>query len=371
MRILRVAHRMYPPKVGGLSYHAHQLSADQARDGHQVTVLTSLEGAYPRHEFRDGYEIFRDEALAWPLDNPINPNLLARLLQRSDGEYDVLHAHSHLMFTTNASALKRKLSRKPLVITNHGFRVRRGPLLNLFQDAYLATLGRWTLQTADWVISFTKRERDLTVTAGASPERAVVIPNGVNTKLFRPMAREPIPKSVLWTGRYVQEKGLPYLLKAAELVLRDVPEAKFILVGYGEQLPLLERFSEQLGLQSRVTFMAPKPQEEIVAILNQCTLFALPSLSEGFPNTVLEAMSCRKPVLVTSGIGLEEIVGDAGLYARAGDPRSIADRIISILKNERLAEDLGSRGRTRVRAMYDWEKTVKVTTRLFERAIKF
>jgi glycosyltransferase involved in cell wall biosynthesis len=231
-------------------------------------------------------------------------------------------------------------------------------------------LGKWTLQTADWVISFTKRERDLTVAAGASPERAVVIPNGVNTKLFRPMAREPIPKSVLWTGRYVEEKGLTYLLKAAKLVLRDVPEAKFILVGYGEQLPLLERFSEQLGLQSRVTFMAPKPQEEIVAILNRCTMFALPSLSEGFPNTVLEAMSCGKPVLVTSGIGLEEIVGDAGLYAKAGIPRSIADRIISILKNERLAEDLGSHGRTRVCGMYDWEKTVKETTHLFERAIK-
>jgi len=370
MRILRVVHRLYPPKVGGLSYYAHLLSVAQARAGHQVVVFTTREGDYPEHEFRDGYEIYRDKALAWPWENPITVGVLGRLLSRSDGSFDILDAHSHLMFTTNLAAFKRHLSKNPLVITNHGFRVKRSVSLDFAQDIYLSSLGRWTLRAADYVVSLTESERRKTVSAGVPSEKTVVIPNGVDTHVFRPRTSEPIPHSTFWAGRYVAEKGLAYLLEAAKIVTAEFPDAKFFLVGYGEERHSLLALRRKLNLQDNVMLVSLKSQEEIVALLNKCTLFALPSLSEGFPLAVLEAMSCGKPVVVTSGIGLEEVVGDAGIYAHAGDSQELADAIRRILVDGDLGTSLGRRGRERATRYYDWRNVVSAVNDLFEKAIE-
>jgi glycogen(starch) synthase len=368
MKILRIAHRLYPPKVGGLSFYAHLISAEQARAGYRVVAFTSREGSYPNHEFRDGYEIFRFHALAWPWDNPITVGMLGRLLRNRD--FDVANAHSHLMFTTTLAALKRKLSDIPLIITNHGFRVERGELVNRAQDLYMKSAGRWVLTSADDVISFTHSERNKVMSAGVPAEKAVVIPNGVDTDLFRPISCDPIPQSVVWTGRFVAEKGLPYLLEAARLVATEVPGTKFIMAGYGEELPKLLDLRRRLGLERNIAFLVPMPQEEIVTLLNRCTVFALPSLSEGFPSSVLEAMACEKPVVVTSGIGLEEVVGDTGLYVPPSSPRALADAIKRVLRDAGLGIELGRRGRQRVIKYYDWRNIVSKVNELFERAIR-
>jgi len=370
MRILRVVHRLYPPKVGGLSYYAHLLSAAQARDGHQVIIFTTREGNYPEHEFRDGYEIYRDRALGWPWENPITIGVLGRLLSRSDRTFDILAAHSHLMFTTNLAAFKRHLSKNPLVITNHGFRVKRSMTINFAQDIYLSNLGRSTLRAADYVVSFTGSERRKTIAAGVRADKAIVIPNGVDTKLFRPQPTEPVPNSIFWAGRFVPEKGLTYLLEAAKIVTTRFSNARFILVGYGEGLSKLLALIHQMKLERNVIILGLKSPDEIAAWLNKCTLFVLPSLSEGFPSSVLEAMACGKPVLVTSGIGLEEVVGDAGLYAHLSDSRGLAEAIQTILVDKGLARDLGRRGRRRASQHYDWHRVVSAINGLYLRALE-
>lgn len=370
MRILRVVHRLYPPKVGGLSYYVHALSVAQARAGHQVTVLTTREGEYPAHEFRDGYEIYRDRALAWPWENPITVGVLGRLLSRGDETFDILDAHSHLMFTTNLAALRRHLSNNPLIITNHGYRVSRGASLDFAQNIYLSSFGRWNMRSADYVVSLTESERRKTLAAGVPADKTTAIPNGVDTELFHPQPTEPIPHSVIWTGRYVREKGLTYLLEAARIVTARFPDARFLLVGYGEELPSLLAHICQLKLESNVTLLGRKSPDEIATLLNRSTLFVLPSLSEGFPSSVLEAMSCGKPVLVASGIGLEEVVGDAGLYVPPGNPRKLAGSIEAILADEELSRRLGRQGRKRVVERYDWRNVVSAITHLYRKAVE-
>jgi glycosyltransferase involved in cell wall biosynthesis len=111
------------------------------------------------------------------------------------------------------------------------------------------------------------------------------------------------------------------------------------------------------------------PQKEIVTLLNRCTVFVLPSLSEGVPSSVLEAMACEKPVVVTSGIGLEEVVGDTGLYVPSSSPRALADAIMRILRDAGLGTELGRRGRRRVVNDYDWHIIISRINELFERAI--
>jgi len=368
MRILRVVHRLFPPTVGGLSLHAHMLSVEQARLGHEVVVFTSLEQGYPEYERKDGYEIYRFESIVRPLNNPLTLRLLPSLLKYH--AFDILHAHSHLMFTTNLAALKAKSSAKPFVITNHGFKVERGRLLNFAQDIYLSSVGRLSLAAADSVVSFTEPEREKTIHAGVASRRAVLIPNGVDTRLFRPLPVEPVPHSVLWAGRYVPEKGVRYLLEAARLVVTTFPDARFFLVGYGEGLSEATRLRDYLGLRDQVSLLPVMEQGKLLELINQCTIFALPSLSEGFPSTVLEAMSCGKPVVVTANIGMEGVVGDAGLYVPARDPTALANSIITLLANEEFSDKLGKRGRETAVSQYDWLQIVEKLNTLFTNLIE-
>lgn len=368
MRILRVVHRLFPPTVGGLSFHAHMLSVEQARLGHEVVVFTSQEHGYPEYERKDGYEVYRFKPVIRPLDNPLTLRMLSSLFKYHS--FDIIHAHSHLMFTTNLAALKAKFSTKPFVITNHGFKVERGKLLNFAQDVYLSSVGRLTLAAADSVVSFTEQERRKTIGAGVASRRAVLIPNGVDTRFFRPIAVEPVPHSVLWAGRYVAEKGVRFLLEAARIVVTTFPDANFFLVGYGEGLAETIRLRDALGLRDHMILSPVMDQGRLLELLNRCTLFVLPSLSEGFPSTVLEAMSCRKPVVVTANIGLEEVVGDAGLYVPARDPNALANAIVTLLTNKEFGDKLGKRGRERAISRYDWLQVVERVNALFTNVIE-
>ena len=344
------------------------LSAEQARLGHRVVVYTSQEDDYPEYERKNGYEVYRFKPLLTPMNNPVTLRMLSSLMRYDD--FDILHAHSHLMFTTNFAAFKAKSSTSPFVITNHGFRVERGRLLNFAQDLYLSSLGRFSLSAAESVISFTEAERIKTIHAGVATAQAVLIPNGVDTSFFRPLNLEPISHSVLWAGRYVPEKGVRFLLEAARIVTALVPDAKFFLVGYGEGLAEATRLRDMLGLRDHVVMLPPMDQERLLELLNQCTTFVLPSLSEGFPSTILEAMSCEKPVVATANIGLEEVVRNAGLYVPARDSKALAHAIVTLLTSKELSEKLGKCGRERVVSLYDWVHVVEKVTELFANLIE-
>ncbi len=332
--------------------------------------MTTLEGRYPLFERRDGYEIHRFPSLAWPLENPITVSMLAELFsQFSLDRFDIVHAHSHLLATTNLAAFVRFFRRIPLVITNHGFMVARGPTLDVAQKAFLQTVGRLTLSGADGVISFTKRERQRVTRLGVDPKRAVVIPNGVDTSFFAPRKASKDENLILWTGRFVPEKGLTYLLQAMKRIITKKPNAKLSLIGYGAMERYLQRLSSELDLTDNVEFLGIRSPTEIVEYLNRCTVFVHPSLSEGFPSSVLEAMACQRPVVVTRGIGLEPIVSSAGLYNERGDPGSIAEKILAILNDRDLGETMGRIGRQHVVAAYDWWRVMEDLDKLYSRFI--
>ena len=126
MRILRVAQNGCPEVPGGGTYHVHALSLNQAAMGHDVTVVTVPgDKTLPRHEERDGYTVVRRAPTVEVLGNEISVGV-ARAL-RNAGEFDVVHAHSHLYFSTNLAALKRFFGGTPMAITNHGLYSQNAP----------------------------------------------------------------------------------------------------------------------------------------------------------------------------------------------------------------------------------------------------
>lgn len=365
-----MVHRLHPPDVGGISIHADGLSRVQADMGHEVIVFTTRQLGMPRHEVRGGYEIYRFPELAHPLENPLTVSMVPALFTANLRRFDIVHAHSHLFFSTNLAGLRRKISSTPLVVTNHGFRVERGRGMDLLQDIYLATVGAYTLRSADKVISLTSDEARRVCSMKVDPAKSIVIPNGVDVDLFHPTGHWESEYTILWAGRIVEEKGLKYLLDAVRLISKGVPAVRLLLVGSGPLRDRLKSYAQQLGISKNVVFRAFVDQATLACLMNESVLFALPSLSEGLSNVVLEAMACAKPVVVTDGIGLNSAIGDAAVFVPARDPQSLAEAILRLFSDEGLRTRLGEHGRSIAVKRFSWRTVAEAIDRLFLQLIE-
>ncbi|MDG5818592.1 glycosyltransferase family 4 protein [Natronococcus sp. A-GB7] len=356
MRILRVAQKSYPEVNGGGAYHVHAMSRDQAAMGHDVTVLTvRRETETPHLEERDGYTVVRYDPTVSPLGNDLSAGA-SQYLHDARG-FDVVHAHSHLYFSTNLAALKRRFGETPLAITNHGLYSQTAP--ERIFEWYLKTVGRWTFDQADVAFCYTdvcKRQlREFDVQAPIE-----VVPNGIDTERFRPEGPEsdllessgPI---VLFVGRLVEGKRPQDALAAVERVREAYPDVTLYFCGEG---PLRDRLEERAGdrLGDGVEFLGHLPYEEMPRVYRSADVLVLPSRTEGVPRTVLEAMASDVRVVCSDLEQVAAVIGKAGSVAPVGDVKAFADEIETQLSRSSPRSD-GGLGST-----YDWRSTVEQTT---------
>jgi glycosyltransferase involved in cell wall biosynthesis len=186
-----------------------------------------------------------------------------------------------------------------------------------------------------------------------------------NTALRRTLMRGTDRAIVLVTARLDKQKGHHYLLRAASLV----PTAVFVLVGDGPERASLEAQARALGLSDRVTFLGYR--NDVGDLLTTCDLFVLPSLFEGLPLSVLEAMAAGKPVVATAIGGTDEAIvqGHTGLLVRPGDPVALAAAIQKVLSNPKLARRLAAAGKARVHEHFSADAMVQNVTNIYEQIL--
>ena len=363
MRILRIAQKTYPEVVGGGTYHVHAMSRDQAAMGHDVTVLTIGDG--PRREERAGYTVVRRSATAKVLGNSLSTGV-ARFLQQAD-DYDIIHAHSHLYFSTNLAALKRRLHETPLAITNHGLYSQSAP--EWVFRWYLRTLGRATFDSADAVFCYTDADASRLREFGVGSDIHVVA-NGIDTGRFSPdgpesdrIAGDP---AVLFVGRLVEGKRPSDALSAIERVRDAHPDVKLSFVGTGPLRDDLERHVTERGLGGTVEFLGEVSHEEMPTVYRAADLFVLPSRAEGLPRTVLEALATGTPVVTSDLSQLRSVVEGVGRTVPVGDVAGFANALDELASAPDRRATLGERGRELVTAEYDWSDTVAQTTSRLE-----
>ena len=359
LRILRVTSSTYPEVVGGVGLHVHHLSRVQAAMGHDVTVLTSDNGdrSLPTEARRDGYRVVRHRELARPLDNSLVPGVAATLRELVS-EYDILHIHSHLYFSSNIAAVFGRRHDIPVVVTNHGLVSQTAP--RWIQRLYNPTVGKFTFETADRILCYTETDKQRLQERGIDTEVSVV-PNGIDCSWFTPTAGQPDDR-LLFVGRLKEGKGPQYLLEAFGELAPDYPAYSLQLVGDGPLREELERQASALGVADRVTFRGEVPNDELPALYADSRAFVLPSRSEGLPRTVLEAMACGRPVVTSDLPQLRPLVEDIGYTFETGSAEGLADTLETVLAadDDRL-DRFGARARQRVETTYSWQDTVEGT----------
>lgn len=367
LQILRVSTDTYPEILGGGALHAHEMSKLQAEQGHDVTLLTSDHGDHdaPRTEERSGYTVRRYREIAQPFGSSITPGMIPALWRLAK-THDVVHAHSHLYFSSNIAALLRHLSGTPLLVTNHGLYSQTAP--EIVQDVFMRTVAKFTFNSADRILCYTEtdhdRLRDRGVTASIS-----VIHNGIDCEMFTPEAGGDRELRVLFVGRLKETKGVHRLAKAFTGLATDIPDATLTLVGDGPLEDHLKELVQRYGIDDRVSFEGRLSNEFLPEIYAESAIFALPSDAEGLPRTVLESLACETPVVTSDLPQLEPLVNGVGETVPGGAVDGLEAALRKLLTDQQRRRKLGERGRRRVVENYSWTETVKETTEEYHNLI--
>jgi glycosyltransferase involved in cell wall biosynthesis len=160
-----------------------------------------------------------------------------------------------------------------------------------------------------------------------------------------------IPQSARVIGvvaRLEAAKGHTYLIKAITRILKEFPECYFVFVGRGHLREKLEKEAEALNVRSKIIFTGFR--EDMLEIMSTFDIFALPSLWEGLGVVLLEAMALRKPIVASRVGGITDVVidGETGILVPPGEPESLAEGLIDILKDGEKAREMGEKGYLRV-----------------------
>jgi len=211
--------------------------------------------------------------------------------------------------------------------------------------------------------------RDLVERLGVSADRVWVVPNGVDLGFYRPVCGKFCVPTVLWVGRVKRYKRVDDVLRAFRVVARELPDARLIVVGVGDYLPVLKRLRERLGL-SNVVFAGRVSEEEKVRLMGGSWVVVSASFVEGWGLTVTEAAACGTPAVAYGVGGLRDSVVDGvtGLLAEDGNVGDLACKIVRVLTDDGLRKKL-SRNALEHAKKFSWDKTAEKFKKILEMAV--
>jgi len=329
--------------------------------GHRTMLVAHPEGEL-RQRAKEGLDLFplaprteMDLSAAWRL---------ARLIKRLMP--DVVHAHdSHAVAMAALGLSMSTLPAKPplLAARRVDFHLRGN------------SLSRWKYRQVDMFICVSEAIRDMLVADGVPVDRTVIVNEGID--LERVAAAPPARlHEELWLPHHapvvgnvaalVPHKGQRHLVEAAALVVRQVPDARFVIAGEGELRAVLERQIKDHHLEKHVMLLGFRP--DVLSLHKAFDLFVMSSVTEGLGTSLLDAMACEKPIVATNAGGIPEVVleGTTGLLVPPRDHAAMAAAIVRLLKDPALRDRMGAAGLRVVRERFSAERMVQDTLKVYQ-----
>lgn len=348
------------PTYGGSGVIATELGKALAQRGHQIHFI-SYALPFRLTGFVENVFFHEVEMSSYPLfEFPLYTlSLASKMVEVTEFEnLDLLHVHYAIPHASSAYLAKNMLKKKKdikIITTLHGTDIT---LVGL-EPSFLP-LVKFSIEESDGVTAVSRFLKEKTITNYYIDKNIEVIPNFIDTDIFKPKEactfRKHIApdgeKVLVHTSNFRQVKRVTDTIKILERVIKEVP-TKLILVGDGPDRSECERLTRQLNLMDHVKFLGK--QEGLVEIINSADIFLIPSQSESFGLAALEAMSCGKPVVSSSVGGLPELIkhNETGFIAEIGDIERMAKYIIDLLTNEKKYEAFSKNSRDRALNKFD------------------
>jgi|FLOH01.1.fsa_nt_gi glycogen synthase len=267
-------------------------------------------------------------------------------------EFDIIHAHDWMTYQAGVAA--KKVSGKPLVLHIHATEFDRTGGNNLNQ--YVYDIERMGFHNADKIMAVSNYTKGMVVKHyGVSPDKVEVVHNAVEFK-EGPAANYEIKKDdkiVLFLSRITLQKGPEYFLQAAKKVLELDPTVKFIFVGNGDMEAQMIELTAELGIAKNVLFAGFMTGDDVSRAYQMADIYVMPSVSEPFGITPLEAMRSGTPVILSKQSGVSEVVNHV-LKVDFWDIDDIASKMLAILHYKSLYHELRLHGSLEVKK-FNWD----------------
>ena len=357
MRIVQVS-PFYYPHAGGVESHVRGLVREFAREGHEVTVLTSrFDRHLPVEEEREGYRIVRARSLGVVFNTPLDvgSGRLARTL-----DADVFHLHYPPPLTSYFVSRALEPRQVPMCLTYHCDLFLPGAVGRLVSGLYQRIFLPRTLRPVRGIVVHTKSYGITSAMLRGRP--LTIVPSAVDLDRFRPGIdasglrgdlRLEGKRVLAFTGRLVPHKGVDVLLGALTDLPRDVVA---VVVGAGPRLPNLIGEARRLGVGDRVRFCPRVSDEDLPKYLALADLFVFPSQNrlEGFGLAVAEAMAAGLPVVIADMPGVREVIepGREGLLVEPLLAADLAAKVRTLLDDPGLGRRMGEAARKRAEERY-------------------
>lgn len=357
MRIVQVS-PFYYPHAGGVESHVRGLAREFAREGHEVTVLTSRYRRHlPAEESFEGYRVLRSRSLGVLLGTPLDIGG-GRILRSLD--VDVVHMHYPPPLTSYFATRALERRQVPVCLTYHCDLFLPGLSGRLLTRLYQGLFLPRTLRRVDRIVVHTRSYGS--TSAMLRGRELAIIPSVVDLDRFRPgldasaLRRElrlEGKRVLAFTGRLVPHKGVDVILESLPMLPADVV---LLIIGAGPRLPNLIGDARRLGVKDRVRFCPSVSNDDLPRYLALADLFVFPSQNrlEGFGLVVAEAMAAGLPVIIADMPGVREVIepGKEGLLTEPLLAADLAAKVETLLDDPALARRMGAAGRRRAEMRY-------------------
>jgi len=276
--------------------------------------------------------------------------------------------HSFLFRANIIARLAGRLAGVPIIISS--IRVLEAG------KRYKHLIDRLTAAMVDKYIAVSEAVRLFTLSQVHLPENKIVtIYNGIDCSGAPEKAPEPLMVdsaccNIIFAGRFEQQKGHAVFIKALKQVKQQHANLKAYLFGEGPDEQHIRDMVVREGLAEHIIFMGVV--DNIMPYMQQMNMCVLPSLWEGLPNVLLEAMAARCPIVATRIPGVDEIVldGQTGILCEPGNASALAEALLRLIQNPELARAVAAAGRLRVEQRFSLETTVRDTVGVYEQLLE-
>ena len=266
----------------------------------------------------------------------------AEVARQLEGKFDVIHAHDWLTYFAGIAA--KSVSGKPLVVHMHATSFDRSSGDNI--DTRVYDIERAGMAAADRVIAVSNLTRNIIIEKyGIPAERVVTVHNAVrfSSKETEIPERGVEDKIVTFLGRITYQKGPDYFVEAAAKVLKRVPNVRFVMAGSGDMMNHVIRRVARLGIADRFHFTGFLKGDDVDKMFQLSDVYIMPSVSEPFGISPLEAMRSNVPVIISKQSGVAEVL-DYAVKVDYWDVDAMADAIYGFVKYPALAKMFSTKG---------------------------
>jgi len=366
MQKIKILHLLDTKGFGGNQEHIRVLAKYFDKEKYELSAVIAGEGL-----FKDILEEYGVRVYCIPIRSKFDVIAFIRLIRLMRKERFLI-VHTHIYVSDVIGSTLARLSGVPVCISTLHDRIN--------MDEYGRRKWRWTTFIYKFILKYLFTRRDAIEQIKIFSSKIVHIVNGTDLeKLDIKVDREKKKMEVGFKaetplvgivarlkGHNSYKKGHKYFLEAASIILKDYPNTEFLVIGDGSSQSYLENLAESLGIRKKVHFLGFRT--DVLELMSILDISVLPSLFEGLPRTLMEAMGLSIPCVATGVDGIPELIENnvTGILVPPRDSKSLARGIITLLNDKKLAIHIASEGKKKIFSEYSGEIMVERTQKIYE-----